>query len=149
MDYDELMTFQGDIYLNSIFEPQDNALILDIDRCKVNETMESAIKNYQTIDTDETLPILRIEFDWYIAYSVRNEGFTVMDEYEVFEGNTFCIYSKSRYLDFVEVSTIASDSYPGPFKHYGIVALNHIIDVISQEPPTITLVNRTSSNTDI
>jgi hypothetical protein len=32
-----------------------------------------------------------------------------MDEYEVYEGKAFRICSRSRYLDFIEKSTIASD----------------------------------------
>ncbi len=154
MKYAELMAYEGYIYLNSIFEPENNALILDLERCKTNETMEDiqigdvVIEGGHSIDADETLPILRIEFDWYIAYSVINESFTVMDKYEVFEGKTFRIYSKSRYLDFINISTIASDFHPGPFKHYGIVALNHIIDVVSTEPPTISLINRTTLKVD-
>ncbi|MEH7355593.1 hypothetical protein V7150_18865 [Neobacillus drentensis] len=149
MKYSELLNYQGYIYLNSIYEPRYNLLILDIDRCKVigyqadEQTEEGiSVSSYGSIDVDETLPIIRIEFNWYIAYSVRNESFTVSDEYEVFDGEAFSIYSKSRYLDFIKVSTIASDFHPGPFKHYGINALNHIIDVVSTEPPIISFINR-------
>ena len=148
MKYSELLTYQGDIYLTSIYEPQDNNLILEIERCKINDTPEdirigdNIIENIHSIDIDDSLPILRFEFDWYIGYSGTNESFTIMDDYEVYEGKAFRIYTQSRYLDFVDVSTIASDDYPGPFKHYGITALNHIIDVVATEPPTITLINR-------
>ena len=76
---------------------------------------------------------------------MRNESFTVMDEYEVYKGNAFRIYSRSRYIDFIELSTIASNDYPGPFKHYGIIALNHIVDIISTDAPTVTLINRKMS----
>jgi hypothetical protein len=150
--YEELIVYKGYIYLTSIYEPQDNKLILEIERCKVNEESEdiqvgeAVIEDCHSIDVDQTLPIIQIVFDWYIAYSVRNESFTVLDEYEDFEGGVFCIYSKSRYLDFIEVSTIASDDHPGPFKHYGINALNHIIDVVSTEPPTISIKNRSAEN---
>jgi hypothetical protein len=72
-----------------------------------------------------------------------------LDEYEVFEGGVFSIYSKSRYLDFIDVSTIASVDHPGPFKHYGINALNHIIDVVSTEPPTISFIERTVEKEEV
>lgn len=52
----------------------------------------------------------------------------------MYKGSAFAVYSKSRYLDFIEVGTIADDIHLGPFKHYGIHALNHIIDVVSTEP---------------
>jgi hypothetical protein len=153
--YEELIDYKGYIYLTSIYEPQDNKLILEIERCKVNDEAEGiqvgdvVIEDCHSIDVDQTLPILQIEFDWYIAYTVRNESFTTLDEYEVFEGGVFSIYSKSRYLDFIEVSTIASDDHPGPFKHYGINALNHIIDVVSTEPPTISFINRTVQKEEV
>jgi hypothetical protein len=45
---------------------------------------DNVIENSHSIDIDESLPILRIEFNWYIAYSITNESFTIMDEYEVY-----------------------------------------------------------------
>lgn len=48
----------------------------------------------------------------------------------MYTGSAFAVYLKSRYLDFIEIGTIADDIHPGPFKHYGIHALNHIIDVV-------------------
>lgn len=152
MKYSDLITYKGSTYLTSIYEPQDNVLIVDIERCKIDEISEDIIigddvvlENCHSIDIDETLPVLRFKFDWYIAYSVRNESFTVMDEYEVYKGNAFRIYSRSRYIDFIELSTIASNDYPGPFKYYGIIALNHIVDIISTDAPTVTLINRKTS----
>lgn len=145
MNYSELLQYQGYIYLNSIFEPEDNTLIVDIDRCKINgisADQNDTSSSYSSIKVDDTLPIIRLKFDWYIAYSVRNESFTEMDEYEIYKGRVFSLYSKSRYLDFIEVGTIADDMYPGPFKHYGINALNHIIDVVSSEPPSISEIQR-------
>lgn len=38
--------------------------------------------------------MFQIDFEWYIAYSVRNESFTVQDEYEIAEGTVFQIYTK-------------------------------------------------------
>ena len=149
MDYGELMTYTGDIYLGQIFEPQDNTLILEIYRGKVSDTEEDiqvgdhVLRNTRSIDLDKTLPTVRLEFDWYIAYSVTNESYGFWDDYEMFNGSTFRVYSKSRYLDFIKVGTIATENYPGPFKHYGIVALNHVIDVVSTTPPIITLIDGT------
>jgi hypothetical protein len=78
-----------------------------------------------------------VDFEAYIGYSVLNESITNLDDYEEFEGKAFRIYSKSRYLDYINVSTFASNDYPGPYKHYGIACLNHIIDIISTEEPII------------
>jgi len=150
MKYSKLLQYQGYIYLNSIFEPEDNALIVDIERCKISGNVAeektgestSSSSSYASIDVDYALPIIRLTFDWYIAYAVRNESFTVIEEYEMYKWSAFAVYSKSRYLDFIEVGTIADDIHPGPFKHYGIHALNHIIDVVSTEPPSISVIQR-------
>jgi len=80
---------------------------VDIERCKVNGnvaeeiTGERTSSSYASIDVDYALLIIRLTFDWYIAYSVRNESFTVIDEYEMYKGSAFAVYSKSRYLDFI------------------------------------------------
>jgi len=47
-----------------------------------------------------------------------------------------------RYLDFVSTSTIATEDYPGPYKHYGILCLNHVFDVVSTSDPIIVEVPR-------
>lgn len=87
-----------------------------------------------------------MDFDWYIGYSVLNEGFTVCDDYEKFQGKSFRIYTKSRYLDFIKVGTIASVDYPGHFKHYRIVCLNHIIDIVSTNELIIKKIKRQNNN---
>ncbi|WP_427125925.1 hypothetical protein ACQCPQ_17775 [Priestia megaterium] len=93
MKYSKLLQYQGYIYLNSIFEPEDNALIVDIERCKISGNVAeektgestSSSSSYASIDVDYALPIIRLTFDWYIAYSVRNESFTVIEEYEMYK----------------------------------------------------------------
>lgn len=89
------------------------------------------------IQDDSRFPIIQIEFDSFIGYSILNESFTVWDDYEQFEGNIFRVFTKSRYLDYISVGTIATEEYPGPFKHYGIAALNHIVDVVSISDPVV------------
>ena len=71
MKYSDLITYKGSTYLTSIYEPQDNVLIVDIERCKIDEISEDNIigddvvlENCQSIDIDETLPVLRFKFDW-------------------------------------------------------------------------------------
>lgn len=148
MNYSDLMRYSGYIYMHSILEPEDNSLILNFERCNVNKIPENFkaedidLENSHSIEADETLPIVQLKFDWYIAYSVRNESFTVKDDYELSEGKSFRIYSKSRYMDFISLSTIASNFHPGPFQHFGIRGLNHVIDVVATEEPIISLVNR-------
>ncbi len=88
------------------------------------------------------MPVIQIDFNSYVGYSVINESFAVWDDYEEFEGKAIRIYSKSRYLDFIGAWTIASEEYPGPFKHYGVSCLNHIVNIVSTEEPAVIEVSR-------
>jgi hypothetical protein len=131
------------LYLTEICEPEDNVLKLMLAEAKVSGSRENIrmggmeIKDIGPIVVAEDSSIYEIIFDQYIAYSVRNEAYTYLDKEEEFEGRLACIYTKSRFLDYVSVSTFASDDYPGTFKHYGFNCLNHIIDIVSTSPPKI------------
>ncbi|WML44355.1 hypothetical protein [Neobacillus sp. PS3-40] len=86
------------------------------------------------IEVDEDLPKLQIDFDSYVAHTVTNESFTILDDYEIFEGHSFRIFKKSRYLVFINKGTIATDVFPeDTYVHYEIASLDHIIDVISYD----------------
>ncbi|WP_339241762.1 hypothetical protein MKX40_11925 [Paenibacillus sp. FSL R5-0517] len=88
---------------------------------------------------DERFPLIEIEFDSYIGFSISNESYTLRDEYEEFEGKIFRTFKRSRYLDYIKLATFASDEYPGPYKHYGVAGLNHIVDIISSDVPYIRI----------
>jgi hypothetical protein len=131
------------IFMVGIKEPYDNELKLLFSKSLTSETPETIalgnieLKDVYSINIDSESPLIQLKFERYIAYSIRNESFTAWDDYEEFEGRIFRIYRKSRYLDYIQLSTIASEDYPGPYKHYGIACLNHIIDVVSTEEPLI------------
>jgi hypothetical protein len=65
-----------------------------------------------------------------IACSIRNESYCGQSR----------LYAKSHYLEFVSAATVATQDYPGPFKHWGIFTLNHVIDVVSTDEPTVRIV---------
>ncbi|WP_342543774.1 hypothetical protein MHH33_12750 [Paenisporosarcina sp. FSL H8-0542] len=145
MNYNDLMKSKGYIYLNNLSEPEENSLCILIDRCKIGNKSEDIdlgerlTEAYYPIEVDDGLPAIHLEFESYVSYSVINESFTVMDDYEVFQGEIFKIYTKSRYLDFIKAGTIAEDIFPeDKFVHYQVPCLNHIIDIISYEEPKIT-----------
>jgi len=98
---------------------------------------------FSQIYKDDQKPVVKITFDFYIAYSVLNESYVVQERYEKYKGTFFRLYKKSRYLDYISLGTIATSDYPGPFKHYGICALDHIIDVVSVEEPIIEVIQNT------
>jgi hypothetical protein len=131
------------LYLIEICEPEDNVLKLTLAEAKVSGSRENIeigggeIKDTAPIVVAEDSSVYEVIFDQYIAYSVRNESYTHLDKEEEFEGRLACIYTKSRFLDYVSVSTFASDDFPGSFKHYGFNCLNHIVDIVSTSPPKI------------
>lgn len=147
MNYSDLMNLK-DIYLYNIEEPEENHLRLLFERSKINPNKESIqmgnkiFDGLHSIEVDYSLPLIQLDFDSYIGYAIRNESYTSLDKYEQYEGKGFRIYSKSRFLDFINLSTFATEEYPGPFKHYGIVCLNHIIDVVSVCAPVIQEIRR-------
>ena len=145
MNYNDLMKSKGYIYLNKLSEPEENALRILIDRCKnINQSEDGELgerfsEAYFSFEVDDELPIIQLEFNSYVSYSVINESFTEMDDYEVCQGEVFRIYTKSRYLDFIKAATFAEDIFPEErFVHYQVPCLNHIIDIISYEEPKIT-----------
>ncbi|AND43034.1 MULTISPECIES: hypothetical protein [Cytobacillus] len=153
MEYRDLMNQKGYFYLHSLIEPETNLLRIFVDRCKVSQQVEdieigkNIIRDTHPIEVDEELPIIQLDFDSYVSYSIINESFTVLDDYEIFEGESFRIFKKSRYLDFINKGTIANDVFPEEqLVHYEIACLDHIIDVISFDEPIVTEINRNCSS---
>ena len=130
------------LYIQDIKEYGRNTLELIIEfHYKYPKTRENVL--FSQIYKDDQKPVVKITFDFYIAYSVLNESYVVQERYEKYKGTFFRLYKKSRYLDYISLGTIATSDYPGPFKHYGICALDHIIDVVSVEEPIIEVIQNT------
>jgi hypothetical protein len=128
-------------------EPQPNSLRLFFERRKVSDSIEEYKVGEITLEgkpviIDENSPIIQIDFENYISYSITNESYTQLEEYEVFAGMAFRNYSKSKFLDFVNAHTFASMDYPGPFKHYGMSCIDHIVNIASTSSPIITELER-------
>ena len=76
----------------------------------------------------------------YISYAVRNESYVHWGKDEQWQGNRFRVYARSKFLDFVANGTFATADYPGPFRHYEVLCVNHIIDVAAPESPLVRIV---------
>ncbi|MCZ8520962.1 MULTISPECIES: hypothetical protein [Paenibacillus] len=142
MIFQDLMELK-DVFFIGLTEPKLNSLRVIFSKSISGDTPEQVMIGKTSLDAypinvDENEPLIQIEFERYIAYSVRNESYTSWDEYEEFEGKVFRIYRKSRYLDFIGVSTFATEDFPGPFKHYGICCLDHIVDIVSVSEPIVS-----------
>lgn len=80
-----------------------------------------------------------LRFSRYIGYVVINESFDLPDEHDEYTGKLFRTYSHSSFLDYIRGTTWALEDSFGPITHYGIVCLNHTINVAAVEPPQIRL----------
>lgn len=90
----------------------------------------------------DTANLWEVIIDRYILYQVRNESFYSDDTQEAGSGNYIISFEKSKLLDYLSVSTIASafsdgSYFPYKWKHHGIYTQNHVIDVISDGAPEI------------
>ena len=80
-----------------------------------------------------------IDLIWesYIAYAVRNESSAAPEEAQTPLEDMLSERIGTAFLTFVEKSTWATTEFPGPYKHWELVCLNHVIDVASTEAPII------------
>ena len=128
------------IYLDRLFEVNDLELCILVDEAKVQEDetlSEGIFSSCAPIATDETCKKYRIIFRDYVAYSVRNESFTIWDDEEEFTGNLFRVFSRSKFLDYVAASTVNVEDTVGMYRHFEIACLNQIIDVASSREPQV------------
>lgn len=144
-------------FLSSLTDGPDNELRVVISAAVTGEigtgigaevigTLRDILSKCRPITPDSTA-MYEIYFESYILYQTRNESFTSYDPEEVRHGNFLITFESSRLLDSIPLFSDAfcSDDgtcYPGPWKHYGIYTQNHIIDVISHCPPSVTLTGR-------
>lgn len=83
-----------------------------------------------------------INWPTYIGYSVENESYAVAEpESSVGSGGILAEYSHSLYLDYLSKATFARQDYPGPFKHWSIACLDHVINVVSVDLPAVEVHN--------
>lgn len=144
MKYEDLMQWKGYLFLDKILEPETNSLRISINRASIspkNEDVnfeEYTINDVYPIEIDKTLPVIHIEFDSYVSYSVFDESFHFVNQDDEFTGNSVRLFTKSAYLDLISKGTLALEvySYKRLF-HYQIVCLDHIIDIVSFDKPNI------------
>lgn len=125
------------LYLVALGEPQDNVLRLELAEAQTPEAEKPAASSYGPIAADARSALYEVVFDHYVAYSVRNEGYTAEDAAEIFSGKVAGIYSHSRFLDYVSHATIAASVQEEPYVHYGFNCLNHIVDVVAFGAPVV------------
>jgi hypothetical protein len=143
------------IFVRGISEPDENVLRLVLQEAEVSSESESRqagntyLEGYPIRPTEHSRTF---ELTWtqYVAYSVTNESFaSAEDDSEIrVSGRRFRIYSKSRFLDFVSGTTIASEQYPAPMTHFCVISENHVINIVSTQLPEMRILTASSQDGD-
>lgn len=107
---------------------------------KPNDALRKILTESKLIEVTDNSAQYEIIFDDYIAYAVTNESYAGGID-EKFEGKLARIYSESAFLNYVGQGTFATEEYPGPFVHYGFCCLNQIVDIVSEQAPTVKRIN--------
>ena len=107
-----------------------------------DERLNNILSDAVEIVPDEN-KMYEIRFETYIIYQCRNESYAMSDPDEIIKGNHLVICERSLLLDYYKNAVFDKDCdfQKANRKHYGIYAENHTIDVISNDPPIITLLN--------
>ena len=114
--FDQLNTHRY-LYLDTLYEENHLELCVLVNEAKVqggDHHLADNVSAYGAIATDDTCKKCKVTFKDYVAYSVRNESFTVMDDEERFTGNLFRQFSKSKFLVYVAASTVAVEDIVDP-----------------------------------
>jgi hypothetical protein len=139
------------LFLREISEPRDNRLRLLIEEAAPSGAPATlklpglTLTGCRAIESTSASRLFEVIWDTYVAYSVRNESFASQDGAAMFSGRFFRIYSKSTFLDYVSRATFASEQYPGPLSHVGLICQNHIVDVVSTKSPAIRRLRPTAN----
>lgn len=127
------------VYLTSIEEPRSKTVEITIEQASASdfdEDIESLGISVQSHETTLEPPgCYRIVFTDYVAYCVRNESLARNDTEEAFSGAIARVFTRSRFLDYLSATMFVSDA---PGTHYGLLCLDHVVDVVTPTAPTIT-----------
>jgi hypothetical protein len=90
------------------------------------------------IEHREGCRIFELTWPTYIGYSVLNESFALPEpETSTHVGRLFVEYTSSTYLDYLKRASWACADFPGPYRHWAALCLNHIVDVASVDDPAV------------
>jgi len=144
----EAINKHGGVYLTKITEFNANSLLLEVRKSVISDrdvdvhVGDNILSQCKEVTIDANGTFFTISFNNYVSYHLINESYANSDpleEYDAGDFGTFCVFHKSRYMEFILKDTFANDMYPGELKHYGLFAANHIVHVISTHEPKIII----------
>jgi hypothetical protein len=136
--------------LREISEPNKrvfNSLRIIVEEAVVNEAatvvndrpeLASLVAGAHPIESVEGCKTFRLSWKHYLAYLVTEEliGSNAPNGYadEVYTGKVLRVYSRSHFLDHFMRDT---GGHIQEVRHYKLICLNHLIDVVSYLPPEV------------
>ncbi len=142
------------IYLGNISEPQDNSLRLVIEEGSFDgeerplDPLMCEILGIPAPDPDKQTCIYEVIFDSYIAYNILDESYLPdLNTDSEDPQPVFRIYQQASYLDYIKENTQAVITHEGKLQQYSLKCLNHLIDIVANEPPIIrSIAKRSDAN---
>lgn len=110
-----------------------------------SDILENILGAGSPILPDSSCAHFTLIFESYLAVSVINESYDNGDGESSTEWladktlKAFSEYDKSHFRDYLSSVTFATNDFPGPQRHFEINCMNHILNVICQNDPTITI----------
>ena len=139
------------LYLHSICKPADGGVQVVIHEAKTGGPVSTQVleneplaevkailaRSNAIVHTPEC-KVFTVTWPKYVSYCMENESFALPEPpTSASEGRLFVVYTASNYLEYVSKASFASAEYPGPFKHWALLCLDHIFNVVSTEEPVI------------
>lgn len=109
------------------------------------ELFEAGFQTDSPISPDGNFLCFTIVFKNYLAVSIINESYDDGDGENSTEWladkthKLLASYDKSHFREYVSAVTFATADFPGPQRHFEINCLDHILNVICQDDPIITI----------
>jgi hypothetical protein len=142
----------GYVDLREISEPNKrafNSLRIVLEEAVINETaaavsdrpeLAGLLEGAHPIESVEGCKLFQLSWKHYLAYLVTEElvGSNAQAGYddEIYTGKILRLYTKSHFLDHVMRDT---GGHIQEVVHYKLICLNHLIDVVSYDPPKVAV----------
>lgn len=137
------------LYLGKLTEPRDNSLRVVVEEAISNLPLlsQTQLGVVQVSPIQHTTACRKFELTWaqYVAYLVTEEvvGSCPCDD-EIYTGNLFRTYTKSRFLDYLARNT---GGHMKPVLHFKLLCLNHLIDVATYDTPSCLQLGQPNAQT--
>lgn len=132
-----------DLYLTEIGEPSDNVLrVVVLEARDRGEVVETEVGPARCMAFGSTSRAFELIWESYVAYAVRDESHARLEDGETRSGDSLHTRDRSAFLDYVRKATSATDAHPGPITHWTLDTLNHSLDVVAVEGPSVRVMAR-------